>query len=199
MDQHRDAVRAQAPPRQSTRVTAPEAPPANGDASGRILRERARLLARPPRGEDEEGTSALVVEFILAGERYALDAQYVHEVAPLGDVVPLPGAPEFVMGIISLRGEIQSVVDLRRLFDLPADRREGRSYAVILRGPDMEFGLYADEVPGVGRLALDTMLESLPTLTGLRQEFLNGVTGEGVVYLDAARLLSDERITMINS
>lgn len=183
---------------QDTSAQATDSAHGESEAVERILKERADHLAVPRHEEDSDLNTAMVVEFVLAGERYVLDAGYVHEIAPLDEVVPLPGAPEFVMGIISLRGEIQSVIDLRRLFDLPEDSDEGRAYAVILRSSDMEFGLYADEVPGVGRIALETVRQSLPTLSGIREELLKGVTGEGVVYLNAARLLSDERIIDIN-
>ena len=178
--------------------------PSGSDAAGtrgselEKLRERARKLAHPLRDERTGEGMVMVVEFMLAGERYVLDARYVHEVVPLKEVVPLPGAPDFVLGITNLRGEICSVVDLRKIFNLPEDHGDIRRYAVILRNEDMEFGLYADSAPEVRLLPLDSLQESLPTLTDVRAEFLKGVTDEGVVYLDAVRLLSDERITTVN-
>ncbi|MEW5772001.1 MAG: chemotaxis protein CheW [Thermodesulfobacteriota bacterium] len=171
--------------------TKPQAPPP--DAARDILRRRAKALARPSRDDSREQDALPVVEFILAGERYALDAGHIREVAPVRGLLPLPGAPDFVLGIISLRGEIHSVVDLRRLFGLP-ERASGEGYAVIIHGPDMEFGLFAEEIIGATMLRPSALEDSLPTLSDIRAEFLKGVTGQGLVYLDAARLLSDPRL-----
>jgi len=58
----------------------------------------------------------------------------------------------------------------------------------------MEFGLLADAVLGLRHIPLNDLQHSLPTLTGLRAELLKGVTSEGLVVLDAGRLLSDSRV-----
>jgi purine-binding chemotaxis protein CheW len=60
----------------------------------------------------------------------------------------------------------------------------------------MEFGILADVVLGVRRIPLTDIQPSLPTLTGIREDYLKGVTGEQVVILDAEKLLSDKKITV---
>src|SRR6185312_5009031 len=84
-----------------------------------ILEERARLLARIPPAPPAVGESLQVVVFRLGDERYALETQYVREVVRLSDYAPLPGAPAFVLGILNLRGEILSVLDLRPFCGVP--------------------------------------------------------------------------------
>jgi len=58
----------------------------------------------------------------------------------------------------------------------------------------MEFGILADTILGVRNMPLGDLQPSLPTLTGIREEYLRGVTRERVVVLDARKLLSDEKI-----
>ena len=89
------------------------------DQTKRILRERALALAAEPGETQTLADSIEVVEFLLAHERYAVESSYVREVYPLENLTPLPCTPGFVLGIVNLRGEILSVIDLKKFFDLP--------------------------------------------------------------------------------
>ena len=84
------------------------------DETERILRERALALAAEPGETQTLAQSIEVVEFLLAHERYAVESAYVREVYPLENLTPLPCTPAFVLGIVNLRGEIVSVIDLRK-------------------------------------------------------------------------------------
>ena len=110
------------------------------------------------------------------------------------ELTPLPGTPLFVAGIINVRGQIVSVVDLKKFFDLPAKGLTDLNTVIILSDGHMQFGLLADAVAGVRRIPLLEMQPPLPTLTGIRQEYLQGVTGQRLVILDAAKILADPRV-----
>ena len=160
----------------------------------KILKARAKALAREPE-VDKDGQEQLeIVEFLLADERYAIESSFVHEVYPLKELTPLPGTPLFVAGIINVRGQIVSVVDLKKFFDLPAKGLTDLNRVIILSDGHMQFGLLADAVAGVRRIPLLEMQPPLPTLTGIRQEYLQGVTGQRLVILDAAKILADPRV-----
>lgn len=146
----------------------------------------------------EEATEEVfieVVEFRLAAERYAFESSMVREVVPISELTPVPCTPPFVLGIINLRGQILSVIDIKKLFGLPEKGITQLNKVIVLSSDEMEFGVLADEVSGSGRVRSDA-LKRLPTLTGLREEFLKGVTGEGLVVLDAGRLLTDKSIVV---
>ena len=160
----------------------------------KILQTRAKALAREPE-VDKDGQEQLeIVEFLLADERYAIESSFVHEVYSLQELTPLPGTPLFVAGIINVRGQIVSVVDLKKFFDLPAKGLTDLNRVIILSDGHMQFGLLADAVAGVRRIPLLEMQPPLPTLTGIRQEYLQGVTGQRLVILDAAKILADPRV-----
>lgn len=165
------------------------------DGAARVLCERARALARRP-APPEEGGSLEAVEFRLAGERYAVEAAWVREVYPLCELCPVPCTPAFVMGIINLRGEVVSVIDLGRFFELPARGLGELSRVIVLRSDSMELGVLADDVVGVRRLPLRDVQPPLPTHTGVRADYLRGVTGDGLVVLDGGKLLSDRRLVV---
>lgn len=157
----------------------------------RTLRARAKALARPL-AVGRVGEAPLeVVEFSLAEERYAVESVYVREVHPLTELTPLPCTPAFVRGLVNVRGQILSVVDLKRFFGLPEKGLSDLNRIVILHGEGMEFGILADAVLGTRGIQLDEIQPSLPTLTEIREEYLKGVTGERTVILDGEKLLSD--------
>jgi purine-binding chemotaxis protein CheW len=162
----------------------------------RILRERAQSLAREP-GNAEAGDEHIeVIEFVLAFENYAIETRYVREVEPLDNLTPLPCTPAFVLGIVNIRGEILSVIDLRKFFELPETGLTDLNKVIVLESENMLFGILADAVAGVRRIPVADIQPSLPTLTGIREAYLKGVTPGRTVILDAEKLLTDESIVV---
>lgn len=159
-----------------------------------ILRARARALAREPSREQRPDHYIEILEFMLAYEKYGLDCTFVREVHPLKDITALPGAPAFVAGIVNVRGQIVSVIDLKRFFDLPRKGLTDLNRVIILNDGHMEFGLLVDAVLAVQRLSLDDIQPALPTLTGARANYLQGVTRQHAIILSAAKILADPDI-----
>ena len=175
--------------RVSTEITGP-----SSDDKKRILRERAREIAAEPPEKDSSAGSIEVVEFTLSDERYAFETRHVSKVYPPGEITPLPCTPAFVYGIAYVKGEIISVIDIRKFFDLPERGLSNSNKIIILHSDEMEIGILADSISGVYSIALNKIEPSLPTLTGIREEYLAGVTKERVVILDGAKLLEDRSI-----
>src|SRR5690242_18000639 len=147
-----------------------------------ILRERARVLARPlTNGAPAQENRLELLEFRLAYERYAVESRFVQEVHPLRDLTPLPGLPPFVPGIVNVRGQILPVYDLRKLFDLPEPGLTDLHRVLHVRGHDMELGLLADIIVSVRVIEAHRLQASLPTLTGIRADYLKGITDDRVV------------------
>ena len=158
-----------------------------------ILQTRAHALAAVPDG-GPRGETLEVVEFELAGESYAVPLAQVREVGPLHDLTPVPGTPPFVLGIINLHGEIRTVIDLKKFFDLPDAGLTQLNQILLLEHEDLQLGILADTIRGVRHIPLADLQPALPTLTEIRADYLRGVTGDRLVVLDAAKLLSDKRL-----
>jgi purine-binding chemotaxis protein CheW len=161
-----------------------------------ILRARALALSRRPEPEPDSGAMLDLLEFRLAKERYAVENRYVQEVCPLKDLTPLPCTPDFVRGIVNVRGRILPVLDLKKFFDLPEQGLTDLHRIILVRGHDLELGLLADVVVGVRSLPQNSLQPSLPMLTGIRSDYLKGVTHERLVVLDASKILDDPRIVV---
>ena len=162
----------------------------------KVLRERAKVLARKPEEKTSAQEQVEVVEFLLAHERYALESSYVREVYPLKELTPLPCTPAFVLGIINVRGQILSIIDLKKFFDLPEKGLTDLNKVIVVQREGMAFGILADVILGVRRIAPQDLQPSLPTLTGIRAEYLRGVTKERLVVLDVGKILLDKNIVV---
>jgi purine-binding chemotaxis protein CheW len=166
----------------------------NGGDARQILKQRARALARPPESRQHTDAALEVIEFGLAEERYAIQTAAVREVHRLKDLTPLPCTPPFLLGIVNVRGQILPVIDLKKFFDLPQQGITDLHKVIIVHNEEMELGILADVVVGVRVIPLDALQPSLPTLAGIREEYLKGVTADRLVILDVAKLLADPKI-----
>jgi len=166
---------------------------AGPDRKKRVLRQRAAVLARPEAKQNDTGVFE-VVEFHLASERYAFESLHVREVYPLNHLAPVPCTPPFILGIVNVRGRILAVVDLKKFFDLPIQGLGDLNKVIILQSGEMEMGVLADRVTGTRQLRIDELQPALPTLTGIREDYLKGIGPGQLVVLDAVRLLADKKL-----
>jgi len=159
-----------------------------------ILKVRARTLSKEREAKETDTDYIEVVEFSLAYEEYAIESSYVREVYPMKEFTPVPGAPLFVVGVINVRGQILSVIDIKKFFDLPEKGLTELNKVIIIHDNTMEFGILADVVLGTRRIMLSEIQQSLPGFTGIRAKYLKGVTQGRMAVLDAGKLLSDKNI-----
>ncbi len=166
------------------------------DQVTRILRARARALAKPLEAAPTPAERLELLVFRLAGERYGIEMARVLEVLPLRDLVPVPGTPAFVLGVVNHRGRILPVLELRRLFDLAGQEVAEGSRVVAVEAGGMTFGVFAEAVIGTVTVGANEVAPPPVILTADRQAFLRGVTGEMVAMLDLEALARDPRITV---
>ena len=160
----------------------------------KILKQRARALAQEPEIRSAAQDYLEVVEFMLGYERYGIESAYVREVYPLTELVPLPGTPAFVLGIVNVRSQILSVIDLKKFFGLPEKGLTNLNKIIIIQDDKMEFDILADNIDGVRKVSINDMQVSIPALTGIRADYIKGVTGGSLIILDAKKLLTDKNL-----
>jgi purine-binding chemotaxis protein CheW len=178
-----------------------------------ILRARARSLARslalaPAQatwGKIEATSPGLrldVVEFVLGPEHYGIELSHIREIHALMEFTPLPSTPAFVLGLVNVRGQILSIINIKKLFDLPEKGLTDLNKVIIVHAHhdsyhpsyQMELGILADAILGVRSIAREELHPALPTLTGIRAEYLKGITKDPLVVLDVEKILGDESI-----
>ena len=159
-----------------------------------VLRARAEALARTASRPADSGETLDVLEFLLAHEHYGIELRYVREVYPLKDLTPLPGTPAYILGITNVRGQVLTIIDIKRLFGLPHKGLTDLNKIILVQASGIEIGILADAVVGIESVPITDIQPSLPTLTDIREEFLRGVTRESMVLLDPRKLLSVRRV-----
>lgn len=155
------------------------------------------FLLAPAREEKKpvEATEHLVT-FILGNEEYGLDVRLVQEVIRLTEITPVPRAPDFVKGVINLRGRIIPVVDLRRklaLGEVDASARTAR--VVVARLRDRLVGLLVDGASQVLKVPVSLIEPAPEEVLEVDADYIRGVAklaNRLVILMDLARVLSLE-------
>ncbi|MDD3608907.1 MAG: chemotaxis protein CheW [Halothiobacillaceae bacterium] len=100
------------------------------------------------------GTTSQWVTFVVEDESYAINVLKVQEVLRNAEITPVPGAPDSVLGIINLRGNVVTVVDARLFFGLPERRVDDSSRIIIVElGQQQVAGVVVDSVAEVIELS----------------------------------------------
>ncbi len=119
----------------------------------------------------------------------------VQEVLRVSEIAPVPGAPDFVMGIINLRGNVVTVLDTRRRFGLPDKEPDDETRIVILETEEAVVGILVDSVSEVVELDRNE-IESSPNVgNDESSKYIQGVAnrkGELLILVDIDKLLSDD-------
>src|SRR5579862_7408307 len=135
-----------------------------------------------------------VVVFDLSGEIYALDILHVHEIIRLQPVTPVPGAPDYVQGLINLRGRVVPVVDLRRRFALRAGDVGDKSRIIVVQVSDDIVGVVVDAVSEVITVSADVVEPAAQVVSGLDAEYIRTiakVSGRLVAVLNPDKLIDE--------
>jgi purine-binding chemotaxis protein CheW len=146
-----------------------------------------------------------VVEFVLGGERYALDIQLAREIVEMIPITPIPRAPPYISGVINLRGEITNIMNLNTLLGLPPQEIQENQKIIVLvpeAASGNNVGVIVDEVTSVLQVA-ESDIEHLGE--GLSSEvsgFVKGIIkpkSDGpdqkstglIIWIDMQRVLED--------
>ena len=141
-----------------------------------------------------------VVAFKVGREDFGVDVKKVDGVISLVDITRMPRAPQFVEGIINLRGQIVAVVDLANRLGIESTERGAATRIVVVEAQDVKVGLVV-ESPEVINISQED-IEASPMLatSDVNASFIMGVVKLGdrlLILLDVDRVLSDEERTDI--
>lgn len=153
-----------------------------------LLNQRARQYASSlPEDQDTIAAQAVLV-FLLGTERYGIDVLHVKTVRRLERITPVPGVPPFYKGVVNIRGQIITVLDLRLFFNIAITRRDPPEELIILQTNNLEIGILAHRVQDI----LTLRPHEIEPLEDIR--YARGMTHDRVILLDTTRLFDDERL-----
>jgi len=135
------------------------------------------------------------VTFRLADETYGINVMQVQEVLRVTEIAPVPGAPDYVMGIINLRGNVVTVLDTRKRFNLPATEQDDATRIVIIESGQNVVGVQVDSVAEVVELRRSEVELSPNVGNDESAKYIEGVASindELLILIDINKLLSAE-------
>jgi|SRR5690606_16501556 Chemotaxis signal transduction protein len=136
---------------------------------------------------------AQMVVFKLAGEYYAVDIHQVREIIRVPEITRVPRTPDFVEGVINLRGSVIPIIDLRKRFGLEAAQASDEQRIVVVEMEDKTVGVIVDAVTEVLRVDRDRIEPPSPYILSLDTQYITGIArldDRLVIMLDVARVLS---------
>lgn len=143
---------------------------------------------------DEDSQKGMYLVFALDDEEYGIEINYVTEIIGIQNIVQKPGLPEFIAGIIDLRGKKIPVVDTRLIFNKVSSAYTDRTCVIALDIKNMPLGLIADRVSEVVTISDEDIVDPPPIykMSGGTHIKAIGKTKNGVkLLLDCEKLLTE--------
>ncbi|MDM8550127.1 chemotaxis protein CheW [Desulfobacterales bacterium HSG2] len=160
--------------------------------------EEIRKLSEKLEAQKKQIKKYLV--FNLADTRYAICLSEVKEITEMMPVTRVPHAPDFIKGVVNLRGRIIPVVDLRLKFDMESDEYTDKNCIIITETEEKRVGMIVDTVSEVLNVRGED-IEELPLIYEMRNiDCISGIAkaGDGViVILDIQSLLREEELSLL--
>ena len=148
-----------------------------GSATPAVEEAAAVTVPSPDRQPAEAAASAQEIEmlsFLLGDEEYAVMVDAVKEVLKTRDLTPVPNSPDYVLGVMALRGPVLPVIDLCKRLGLPPGKRDEKSRIIVVSVNEEDAGVQVDRVTGVIRILPDAMRPTPETIEH-GAEFLRGI------------------------
>jgi purine-binding chemotaxis protein CheW len=130
----------------------------------------------------------------LAGESYGVDIAAVNTIIRMQEITGIPRSPEFVEGVINLRGSIIPVIDLRKRFGLAVGEYTGASRIVVVEASGQTIGMIVDTVSETLKLPQDSVEPPSPIITSVDSEYIRGVgklENRLIILLDIDKVLTN--------
>lgn len=135
------------------------------------------------------------VTFRLEDETYGINVMQVQEVLRVSEIAPVPGAPDYVLGIINLRGNVVTVIDTRKRFGMPPGEVDDNSRVVIIESQGQIFGILVDSVAEVVELRRSE-IDVAPNVGNEESaRYIQGVAtvnSDLLILVDLNKLLTEE-------
>ena len=139
--------------------------------------------------------------FLLEKEAFGIEIRYVTEIVGIQKINDLPESPDYVKGIINLRGKVIPVIDMRLRFKKESASYTDRTCIIVVDIFDMSVGLIVDQVDEVVAISDESIVAPPDFRTGFQNRYIKGIgkAGDNIrLLLDCERLFRNEEIETLN-
>lgn len=146
------------------------------------------------REQVKESKELQLVGFCLGEEEYGVEILKIQEINRMLAISKIPRAPEYVEGIINLRGKVIPIINLRKRFGLEKKENSKQTRIIVVEVNKKILGIVVDSVSEVIRLPSNTVEPTPPVISGKGAEYISGVGKIGeklLILLDLEKLFSE--------
>lgn len=146
-------------------------------------------------GEDEDTQHGRFLTFALGDEEFGIEISFVTEIIGMQPISTLPEVPEYIRGIVNLRGKIIPVIDMRLKFKKAAIDYSDRTCIIVIDTGVFTVGLIVDRVAEVMSLDDNQIVPPPDIRTGIQNRYIKGIgktEGHVKLLLDCEKLFSEE-------
>ena len=160
--------------------------------------ERPMAMDSSQKKQDDELLQ--LVTFSIGEEEFGVNILKVQEIIRTMEITKVPRSPDFVEGVINLRGKVIPIIDLRRRFGLAPRPEDKDTRIIVIEINSIIVGFVVDAVSEVLRIPASTVGPPPPVVAGVESDYISGVgqlADRHLIMLDLDRLLSSEDISML--
>ncbi len=165
------------------------------------IQEKPAKTTRTPAGGGATGSpesTSQIVSFRLASEEYGVNIMRVQEIILMGQITRMPEVPDYICGLINLRGHVIPIVDLRKRFGLSVAANDEHTRIIVVNVAQKTIGIVVDAVNEVLRIN-SQQIEPPPTsIAGIDQSYIRGLVKfdkKLLILLDIEKILVEEELT----
>lgn len=153
--------------------------------------------------EDKKGLkNQQLVSFRIGSEEFGISIMKVQEIIRMQEITRVPQMPDFIEGVINLRGNVIPIIDLRKRFNLEISAKTNETRIVVVSVLDRIMGIIVDGVSEVLRLTDDQIEPPPPVISNIGKEYIKGIgklDKRLLILLDIDRILSSEEHSLIGT
>ena len=149
---------------------------------------------------EEDALKDRFLTFHLEKESYGIEIRHVTEIIVLQEITKVPDLPGFIIGVVNLRGNVISVMDMRMRFHLETKEYDDRTCIVVVNIKDLAIGLLVDTVNEVLNIPEEQVDPPPKTHSGIKNSYIMGmgkVENQVKILLDIEKILQEEELEQI--
>ncbi|MEE8191036.1 MAG: chemotaxis protein CheW [Candidatus Scalindua sediminis] len=138
--------------------------------------------------------------FALGKEEYGIEILKVREIIGLMEITTVPQTPDYMKGVINLRGKVIPVIELRLKFSMPEVEHTQETCIIVVEVGSAQAGIIVDSVSEVMDIKRDEIEETPNIGQGIDTNFINGLSeknGKLIILLNIEKVLSFEELEMV--
>ena len=150
---------------------------------------------------EEDTQKNKFLTFTIDKEEYGIEIKYVTEIIGIQQITEIPELPEFIKGVINLRGKIIPVMDVRLRFRKEAKEYNDRTCVIVIDINEIIIGYIVDKVSEVIAIQEENILPPPSLSKNIQNRYIKGigkVNDEVKLLLDCEKILKDDEIENIN-